>query len=287
MASSSTHNPIPPDRSKSAPNEVAEKMYEAKPWAVALARWGHVSKGIVYIIIGVLAFGAAFGVGGRTTDSNGALHTIAEQPFGRVLLGLVGVGLLGYALWRFAEAALDPENKGSDAKGIGQRFGYAFSGFVYGSLAFTAFRIVLHVTGGNQTSQQDWTATLLARPFGQWLVAIVGLITIGTGISALAKAFTAKFREHLKIGEMDHDKEVWVTRLGRIGYGARGVVLSIIGVFFLNAARQANPQKSGGLDEALDALARQTYGPWLLGTVAVGLIAYGLYAVAEARYRKI
>lgn len=271
----------------SAEQTLDEAKRQAKPWAVGLARGGHVAKGIVYIIIGVLAFGAAFGMGGRTTDSNGALHTLAQQPFGKILLGLVAVGLLGYSLWRFVEAALDPEGKGSDAKGIAQRLGYVFSGLVYGSLALTAFRIVLHVRSGNQTSQQDWTAQLLAKPFGPWLVALVGLIILGTGVNAFVKAYTAKFRKHLKIGEMGHDQQVWVTRLGRVGYGARGVVLSIIGFLFLQAARQANPQKSGGLDEALDALARQTYGPWLLGTVATGLVAYGLYAVAEARYRKI
>lgn len=273
--------------SPSAQQKVNDAKRQAKPWVVGLARWGHVAKGIVYVIIGVLAFQAAFGLGGQTTDSSGALHKIGGQPFGRVLLGLVGVGLIGYALWRLVEAALDPENKGSDAKGIGQRLGYAFSGLAYGALALTAFRIVLHVRGGNGSSQQDWTAKLLAQPMGQWLVGLVGLIVIGVGLSALAKAYTAKFREHLKIGEMSADQAAWVTRVGRVGYAARGVVLCIIGGFFLQAARQHNARKTGGLDEALDVLARQPYGPWLLGLVATGLVAYGLYAVAEARYRKI
>jgi hypothetical protein len=260
---------------------------QSRPWTVWLARLGHAAKGIVYIVIGYLAFRAAFGASGQTTNSQGALQKIAEQPFGKLLLFIVGIGFIGYALWRFVQAGLDTENKGSEVKGIFQRIAYMLSGLAYGGLALTAFKIVLNVKDKSGNSQQDWTARLLSQPFGQWLVGIVGLIVIGMGLNAFYKAFTAKFCEHLNTAEMSKTENSWATFVGRAGYTARGVVLSIIGWFFIQAARHANPKESRGLDQALDTLASQPNGRLLLGIVAVGLIAYGIYALAEARYRRM
>ena len=234
-----------------------------------------------------MAFQSAFSAGGRTTSSQGALHTIAGQPLGRILLSLVGIGLLGYALWRLVEAGFDPENKGSDIKGVLQRLGSAVSGLAYAGLGLTAFKIVGGAGGGKSPSQQDWTARLLAQPLGQWLVALIGLVVIGLGVNALYKAFTAKFREKLKTTQMNVLEQTWITRAGRAGYGARGVVWIMIGWFLVQAGRHADASETRSLPQALDTLAAQNFGPWLLGAVAAGLIAYGLYALAEARYRKI
>ena len=260
---------------------------EAKSWVVALARCGYAAKGIVYLLIGVLALQAALGPGGKTTDSTGALHTIAGQPFGKILLGLVGIGLCGYALWRLVQAALDPENKGTDAKGIATRIGYVFSGLAYGALALTAFHIISGSTGGNGSSRQDWTAQLMAAPLGRWLVGLVGLGFFGAALYAFYVAYSAKFRDKLKLGEMSSTEETWITRLGRFGYAARGVVFAITGWFFIRAALNANPSETGGLDKALQTLAHQPYGLWLLGLVALGVAAYGIYVLAQARYRRI
>ncbi|HEX8834441.1 MAG TPA: DUF1206 domain-containing protein [Abditibacteriaceae bacterium] len=257
---------------------------KARPWTVALARLGHAAKGLVYIIIGFLAFRAASGSGGETTTSQGALYRIAQQPMGGLLLGCVGIGLVGYALWRFVQAGLDTDGKGSDAKALLQRLGYALSGVTYAGLAFSAFKIVLHVRS-KSASPQDWTAALLAQPLGQWLVAAAGAIVIGIGLNAFYKAYSAKFCERLNTAQMSPRELAGVSFIGRAGYAARGVVLSVIGWFLIQAALQSNPKQSRGLDQALDALARGSNGNWILGTVAAGLIAYGIYALAEARYR--
>ncbi len=259
---------------------------QAKPWVVMLARAGYAAKGIVYLLIGVLALIAAVGPGGKTTDSTGALHTLSAQPFGKLLLGLVGIGLCGYALWRFVQAGVDPENKGGDAKGTATRIGYALSGLSYGALALTAFNIVLGAGGGG-SSQRDWTERLMAAPFGRVLVGILGLIFFGTALYAFYVAYSAKFRDKLKLGEMSATQQEWITRFGRAGYAARGVVFAIIGGFFISAALQANANKTGGLDKALQTLAQQPYGLWLLGIVALGVTAYGLYVLAQARFRRI
>ena len=151
-----------------------------------LARAGYLTKGVVYAIIGVLAFQAAIGSGGQTSGSRGAIRQIAEQPFGQVLLILTAIGLLGYAVWRLIQAIKDPEGKGSDGEGIAKRVGYAISGAIYAFLAFYAASIVFGwstgSSGGSDGGKEAWTAQLLAQPFGQWLVGLVGAIVIGVGV---------------------------------------------------------------------------------------------------------
>ncbi|HEX8237548.1 MAG TPA: DUF1206 domain-containing protein [Abditibacteriaceae bacterium] len=289
-----TRSPV--NASHIAQQTAHEAKRQVRPWVVGLARMGFAAKGIVYGVIGFLALRAALGAGGQTTNSQGALYQIAQQPFGRILLVCMGLGLIGYALWRFVQAAVDPENKGSDAKGTMKRIGYAVSGFIHCGLAFSAFGIVLGSAGGSSaggssagggSSQQHWTAKLLAQPLGQWLVGIVGVLIFGAGLYSCYLAYNAKFREKLNLAQMSHTEDTWITRAGRLGLCARGLLLGIIGWFFMRTAQQADPGQSGGLDRALDMLANQLHGRWLLGGVAVGLIAYGLYALAEARYRRI
>jgi len=257
-------------------------------WVERLARLGYLAKGIVYTIVGVLAVQAAFGAGGQTTDAKGALGAIAAQPFGKFLLALLTVGLIGYVVWRFVQAVQDPEHKGDDAKGWATRLGYAVSGLIYASLAFTAIGLIRGSGGGGGgNSKQDWTAQLLAQPFGQWLVGLVGAFVIGLGFYQLYKAYKAKFRKEMKLHEMSPTEETWATRIGRFGLGARGVVFCIIGFFLLQAARQSDASEVRGLDGALQSLAQQPYGPWLLGIVALGLVAYGIHMAVQARYIRI
>lgn len=258
-------------------------------WVERLARFGFAAKGVVYVVIGLLAVLAAIGKGGETTDANGALQAIALQPFGQILLSAIGIGLFGYVLWRFVQALFDPENHGTDAKGLAQRLGFAISGAIYLGLAWTAIQLVINAAhssgGGNAT--QDWTARILAQPFGQWLVGLGGALMIGLGFYQFYQAYKAKFRRELKWHEMSANEKTWATRLGRLGISARGVVYALIGVFLIQAARQSNPNEARGVDGALQSLAQQPYGKWLLLIVALGFVAYGVYMGVEARYRRI
>lgn len=268
--------------------EQAARRAVANPWVERLARLGFVAKGLVYITIGALATQAALGSGGATTDSRGAIATLGQQPFGRVLLGVLAVGLLGHALWRFVEAAVDPEGSGTDAKGLARRIGYAGIGVAYVGLALTAVQLMRGSGDAGGDATVDWTARLMGQPFGRWLVGLIGLGVIGVGLYQLYQAYSAKFKQKLKLGEMSHTQQEWMIRSGRFGHAARGVVFGIIGGFLVQAALQYDPQKAQGLDGALQALAaRQPFGSWLLGSVAVGLVAYGLYTLISARYRRI
>ena len=261
----------------------------ASLWVERLGRFGYVSKGVVYGIVGLLAAQAAFGRGGKTTDTQGALQTIVNQPFGKFLLALVAIGLIGYVIWRFVQAIKDPENKGNDAKGLAVRIGYAVNGLIYASLALSAVKIVMGTGGGKNSSDstEDSTARLLSQPFGQWLVGTVGAIVMGVGFYEFYQAYTAKFCRNFKLNEMSDTEKTWATHLGRFGLAAKGVVYSIIGFFLIQAARQSKSKQVRGLEGALDSLARQPYGRWLLGIVAIGLIAYGVYYIVQARYRRI
>ena len=260
---------------------------EVIPWVVWLARIGYGAKGVVYFTIGLLAAQAAIGSGGQTTGPSGALASIADNPFGMVLLALVALGLFGYALWRFVEAWVDPENAGTDAKGVAKRVGYAISGVIYALLGVEAVQILLGSASGGGNRVDDWTARLMAQPFGAWLVGIVGVVVVGTGLYQFYRSYSAKFREKLKLYEMSGREVKWATRAGRIGFAARGVVYVLIGSFLVVAAYRSNPEQAGGIGQALQTLSRQPYGPWLLGLVAIGLMAYGIFAFVLARYRRI
>jgi hypothetical protein len=262
---------------------------DAEPWLVWLGRFGYIAKGVVYTLIGVLAVLAAIGAGGETTGTTGAFEKIGEVPFGRVLLIAIGVGLAGYALWRFVQAFMDTENKGAGAKGIAVRASYFVIGVVHAVLAISAFKLLSGATPGasDGDSTHGWTVELMAQPYGRWLVGIIGAIVFGRGAFHMYRAFSLKFREKLQLAEMSATEEKWALRLGRMGYGARGFVFAIIGIFLIAAAIREDPDQAYGLGGALHMLAQQPWGTWVLAVVAVGLVAYGLYLFVEARYRRM
>lgn len=272
-----------------AEQQARDSVRKASPWLVGLGRFGHAAKGVVYLLIGALAVQVALGRGGETTDNKGALARIAEAPFGKFLLIAMAVGIAGYALWRLLQALFDTDDEGSDAKGIVTRAGYVVSAVSYSALALSAVQLLRTGSAGESSSQsaQSWTAQLMAKPFGPWLVAIVGLVVIGVGGYQIYKGYKAEFREDLELGRIGATEENWVTRLGRVGHIARGIVFGVIGIFLIVAALQTNPDEARGIDGALDTLAQQSFGPWLLGAVALGFVAYGLYMFAEARYRRM
>jgi hypothetical protein len=270
----------------------AARNVASSHWMTVLARFGYAAKGVVYLIIGWLAVQLVIGAGGKTTDQRGALQTIYEQPFGKFLLALVVIGLLGFAIWCFLQAWFDTEGNGSDIKGILGRLGYAITGVSYAILAFGAFQLVTRTGTGSATksttsSTQDVTAQLLQHSWGVAVVVILGLIVIGVACYMFAKAFTARFQRRLALTGLSAQLRRGVIFLGRFGYAALGVVFSIIGIFLIVAAVQHNPHEAKGLDAALRTLIQQPFGPVLLGIVALGLIAYGVYSFVEARYRRV
>ena len=259
-------------------------------WMAVLARCGYVAKGVVYLLIGGIAAKVAIGAGGAVTDQKGALQTILEQPYGHILLGAVTLGLFGFALWCFIQALFDTEGKGNTAKGLIARIGYAAVGITYAALAYGAFQLVTGSgRGGNgsNAAAQDGTALLLKQPFGPALVIVVGLIALGVALYLFYTAYSARFQAQLNIAALSAQVKKLIIAVGRAGYASLGVVISIIGIFFIVAAFQHDASKAKGLDGALQELAHQPFGRMLLGIVALGLFAYGIYSLVEARYRRV
>jgi hypothetical protein len=269
-------------------DEVLEDV-AAHPWVERIARFGYATKGAVYMVVGLLATMAASGMGGETTDTRGALQTINEQPFGKFVLGTVAFGLVGYVIWRWIQAVADTDDKGTKLKGILIRIGYMGSGLVYAGLALTAAKVLIDVGDPDSSTevQQHWIGRLMAMPYGRWLVGLVGAGVLGFGLYQIYKGLAAKFRKRLKLGEMSASRRFWATLSGRLGYAARGIVFCVVGSFLIQAARHFNPSEAKGLDGVLQTLSEWPFGPWAMGTVAAGLIAYGLYMLVEARYRRI
>lgn len=263
---------------------------DSRAWVEPVARFGYASKGIVYCVIGVLAFRFAIGGGGGTNGPKGALQEIASQPFGQILLLIIALGLASYSVWRLIEAWVDPQNRGTDAKGLAVRIGYTISGLIYGFLAFEAAWMLIsgRREGENANAAAAWTRTLMEQPFGRYLVGAVAIGLLATAFFQLKKAWKADFTKMLKTEEMSSSEGIWSERIGRMGFAARGVVYIIIGGALLTAAIQIKPSEAVGIGEALNKLSEQPYGPWLLGAVALGLTAYGVFSAAVlARYRRI
>lgn len=265
----------------------------AGPWIERFARFGYAAKGCVYVIVGVLAAMAAAGAGGRTTGTHGAMHEILQQPFGRVLLAIIAAGLSGFGVWQIIRSVEDADNAGSDFKGIAKRIGWFFSGLGYFLLCVGALRLIFFHTGGGDASgsgdenTRSWTATIMSYTFGRYAIAGVG---IGVGIYGLFNLFfanRAQLEDQVMLKRINSDDHNWKRWIGRVGIGARGAVFVLIGWFFIVAAWHEKPEEARGIGGALKTLEQQPYGPWILGIVAVGLIAYGVFQLLLARYRVI
>ncbi len=250
-----------------------------------LARAGLAARGVIYAVIGVLAIKVALGEGGETTNQNGALTEIAKQPFGKVLLILMAVGLAGYSIWRFVRAAIGHGVETTDD--TKERIDSLVSGIGYAALCITAVAIIVGSGGGGSGSPDKATGGVLGWPAGQFLVAVGGLIVIGVGFQEGYKAITKSFLEDAKTGEMSESVERGYTALGFFGHLARMVVFVLIGYFFIRAAIDYNPDKAVSLDGALAAVGQASYGPILLGIVAAGLIGFAAFSIANARYRRV
>lgn len=252
-----------------------------------LARAGYGARGIVYLLVGGLAALAAFGQGGQTTDSRGALERIMLAPLGDVLLGIMVVGLLGFALWRGIQAIKDTDHHGIEAKGIVIRAALLISAITHTMLAFFAVSLIVTLgssSGGSGSGSKDAATWLMSQAYGRWLVAAVGVALVGAGVAHAIKAIKTKFDRHFN---MPTQVQYWAYPICRFGLVIRGLVFVIVGAFFIMAAYQLDPDEAGGIAEVFSALRSQTFGQTLLILVAFGLFAFGIYSLLEAVYRRI
>ena len=256
------------------------------PWVERLGRIGLVAKAVIYAVIGVLAIQVARGGREESPDKGGALRTIAEQPFGKGLLVLLACGLAGYALWRLAQGILDRDNEGEGPKGLAKRAGALGKAGWYGTLCVLTVSTLVG-NGSGDGNEQETTRGVFERPFGRYLVYAAGLAFVGAAAFNGWRAVTCKFNKKLKTGEMSDAEETAATGVGILGHLARMTAFGLVGLFLLRAAWEYDAKEARGLDGALLELSQQPYGGFLLGAVGVGLFAYALYCLVQARYRRI
>lgn len=259
----------------------------AKSWIEPLARMGYTARGVIYLLIGGLALLSALGNGGSTTDSRGALDTLMRSPGGWIILLLVGVGLIGYSVWRFVQGTYDPDHKGSDAKGLAKRGGAIISGVVHVMLAMWAIsRAIGDASGGSRggETQRSWTAWLLEQPFGRWLVVAVAVAILCAAVSQFIKGYKEKFKDHYRTSDELLRK---LTPVCRFGLMARGVVFGLIASFFFYAAWTYDPSQAGGLSQAFETIRGMAFGQILLAVTALGMLAFAVYSFIEAYHRRI
>lgn len=268
---------------QSVQHQAQRAAQEGKDWLEPFARAGYAARGAVYVLVGGLAMYAAFGPG-EAQGSRGALASISDATWGVIILALVGIGLLGYAAWRFTQGFLDADNHGTDGKGLVVRAGLVVSGVTHVTLGIYALTLAVAGGGSSDSGGGGWTAQLMGAPAGRWLVGFVGACIVGAGVAQFVKGYKTKFRKWL---DMRAEQYGWAIPMSRFGLIARGTVFGMIGGWVIYAALTANPEHARGLGEMLRSLQGQPYGPWLLAIVALGLLAFAGYSFLEAAYRRI
>jgi hypothetical protein len=259
----------------------------AAPALDVVTRIGFGAKGIVTILVGVLALRFALRRGGKITGQEGAVELVLREPFGRLMLAVLAVGLAAYALWMFVAAFVDPERKGESFQGIAERLGFFATGIGYTLLAWTALSLLLgQRESGGGLDLQHVIATVLTPHVGRLLVGLAGLVVMTAGVLQLRLGVTGRFRKLLRSG-MSRLERLVTGISGRVGYGTLGTLSLMAGWSLVEVAVEYDPSEASGWSEALWLLSGVGQGRWLLAAAALGLICYGLYFILQVRYRRL
>lgn len=263
----------------------------AQEGLTSAGRAGFVARGVVYVLVGVLALRIAFGDGGKQADRQGALHQIGSQPLGTAMLWVLAVGFACMTLWRGAQAVTGERGSGRSggARQTGKRLTNAGRAVFY---AFVCWGTATYAAGsggssGSDAKSKDWTRTVLQWPGGRWLVGAAGAGLVAAGVVIAVRAARRTFLKKLETARMSPGIRSGVTATGVGGGVARGAVFAGAGVFAVVAAVRFDPHKAHGMDDTLRSFAHTPAGPWLLVVVAAGLVLFGCFSFASARWRRL
>ncbi|GID92784.1 DUF1206 domain-containing protein [Amorphoplanes digitatis] len=262
----------------------ASRAADSKPLEL-VARGGFVMYGVIHLLFAWLALQVAFG-NSAESDQSGAIQHLAAQPFGKFLVVVSVIGMIGLAVWQAFEAAIGESGvRGRTA--LVERVVSGFRAVLYLYFAWIGVKVLQGVNASTGDSQEKNASTMMDGSGGRLLIGIVGIAVAAIGIGLVVYGVTGKFEKHLNTHQMNATVRRTTRRLGVAGYSAKGVAYTIAGALIVAAAVTYDPEKARGLDAALKLLAGQPYGPWLLGLVALGIAAYGVYCFSQSRYRKV
>ncbi|WP_433295138.1 DUF1206 domain-containing protein [Actinoplanes sp. CA-030573] len=263
----------------------ASRAADSKPLEY-VARAGFVGYGIIHLLFAWIAFQVAFAGSSKESDQSGALKSLAGNGFGKFLLVLIAIGMVGLAIWQAFEAVIG-ESGPRDKSAMAERVVSGVRAVLYLVLAWYAVNVLRGANASMAQSQENKSAGIMAHSGGRWLIGFVGLVVLGVGIGIFVYGLRKKFLKHLNTQEMAASVRKSTTRLGMLGYMAKGVAYAIAGVLVITAAVTYDPDKARGLDAALKTLAGHPWGVWLLALIGLGIAAFGIYCFAQARYRKV
>ena len=263
----------------------ASRAANSKPLEL-LARGGFIAYGVIHLLFAWLALQVAFGNSSGETDQSGALQTLGKQPAGEFLVILIIIGMVAMALWQALEAAIG-ESGPRDKAAMAERVISGCRAILYLYFAWLGYRVISGANASQSQSQKSSASSMMDSGGGRFLVGLVGLIVVGVGIGLIVYGLKKKFEKRLNTGQMRPSVHRTVRRLGMAGYTSKGIAYGIAGILIVTAAVKYDPEKAGGLDAALKTLADRSYGPWLLGLIALGIACFGVYCFFQAKYRKV
>jgi len=263
----------------------ASKAADSKPLEY-VARAGFIGYGIIHLLFAWIAFQVAFRGTGKESDQSGALQSLAGNGFGKFLLILIAIGMVGLAIWQAFEAAIG-ESGPQDKTAIAERVLSGVRAILYLMLAWYAVNVIRGGKASMAQTQENKSAGLMSHDGGRWLVGLIGVVVLGVGVGIFVYGWRKKFVKHLNTQQMAASVRKSTIRLGMAGYMAKGTAYAIAGILVVAAAVTFDPDKARGLDAALKTLAGHSWGVWLLALIGLGIAAFGIYCFAQAKYRKV
>lgn len=256
-----------------------------------IARVGLIAKGIVYSLLGALAFMAAFNINGQSTnntDKKGVLDFLDKQTGGQILLGIIALGVACYSIWRIIQfiRLLKGDSNEEKKKKTVNAFRYFFSALGYGLFAASVVKKLLSSASSSDNKKQDIAQKIMEQSWGPWVIGLGALIFLGVGIYQIYYGYSEKYKKHVD-KTVSGKKQDYMLTAGKIGYMARGIVWVILALIFGKAAFNSNASNTGGTSKVFSFLSDAPYGPYLLAAVGLGLVCYGVFSFVRAKYEDL